>query len=186
MMGSQYFNPDEAAVALRKEFGYSVEEANARAWQEGKQRLEAAIRDREDFAFETTLGANTIPRLLAEAAGAGLDVVIWFVGLSSPEQHIARVRERVAAGGHGIPEEKIRQRWDGSRQNLIELMPHLAELRVFDNSADVDPTTDTIPTPKLLLDWQPGKVIAPNSLEQTPEWAKPIVERALQLQRGAG
>lgn len=186
--GSDYFNPDEAAVAIRNEFGCSIEEANARAWQEGKQSLETAIRNRQDFAFETTLGANTIPRLLAKAAESGFDVVIWFVGLSSPEKHIERVRARVAAGGHDIPEEKIRQRWDGSRRNLITLLPQLAELKVFDNSAERERKTGRIPPPKLLLHFQRGKVIAPDAgaLVETPEWAKEIVARALQLHRGAG
>lgn len=70
-LGAQYFNPDEAAAAIRGEHECSVDEANARAWQEGKRRLESAIQHREDFAFETTLGGNTIPRLLANAADAG-------------------------------------------------------------------------------------------------------------------
>jgi hypothetical protein len=44
-----------------------------------------------DFAFETTLGGHTIGALLHEALAAGIDVRVWFVGLSSPELHMARV-----------------------------------------------------------------------------------------------
>ncbi|MGH8574211.1 MAG: hypothetical protein ACREX8_16790 [Gammaproteobacteria bacterium] len=65
---------------------------------------------RLDFAFETTLGANTIPRLLAEAASQGIEVHVWYAGLSSPELHIERVRSRVRKGGHDIPEADIRRR----------------------------------------------------------------------------
>lgn len=66
-------------------------------------------------------------------------------------------------------------------------MPQLAELKVFDNSAERDPKSGEIPPPKLLLHWQRGEVVAPDSdaLARTPEWAKPIVAAALQLQRGA-
>jgi len=63
-----YFNPDDAARQIRETTGAPVEEANALAWQEGKLRLEFAIKTRSSFAFETTLGGNTIPRLLREAA----------------------------------------------------------------------------------------------------------------------
>jgi len=97
----------------------------------------------------------------------------------------ARVRARIAAGGHEIPEAMIRKRWNTSRRNLIALMPHLTELKLFDNSEEGDPAKGTIPSPALLLHWARGRVIAPESsqLEKTPEWAKAIVARALQLQR---
>jgi predicted ABC-type ATPase len=111
-------------------------------------------------------------------------VKVWFVGLSSAEQHIVRVRARVAAGGHDIPEAKIRERWNSSRRNIILLLPYLTELRVFDNSHDRDPVTGAIPAPKLLLHWAQGAIVAPSvsALESTPDWAMPIVVRALELQ----
>lgn len=182
-----YFNPDEVARRIRSATGRSVDDANAAAWQEGKLRLESAIESRSSFAFESTLGGNTIPRLLREAAEAGLQIVIWFAGLSTPEQHIARVRARVASGGHDIPEEMIRQRWDSSRRNIIELMPFLTELRVFDNSEESDPVARTIPVPRELLRWINRVIVRPDAdaLAATPEWAKPIIARALQLQRAA-
>ncbi len=184
----QYFNPDEAASRIRAALGCSVEEANARAWNEGKQLLEKAIRERTSHAFETTLGGRTITRLIAEAAVAGFDVRMWFVGLTTVEQHIARVRARVAAGGHDIPEEKIRERWDTARRNLITLMGYLTELRVFDNSEERSAAGGKIPAPGLLLNWNRGSVVSPSpssveEIEATPEWAKPIVAAALQLAR---
>jgi len=180
--GLEYFNPDEAAKRLRETKSASVDDANALAWQEGKTRLEFAIETNSSFAFESTLGGNTIPRLLREAAEAGLQVNVWFVGLSTPDQHVARVRARVASGGHSIPEEMIRQRWDTSRSNIIQLMPFLAELRVFDNSQE---RSGTRPHPKQLLHWSDGAIVSPDAgaLATTPDWAKPIVARALQLQR---
>lgn len=179
-----YFNPDEAALRIRAALGCSVEEANAHAWNEGKQLLERAIRERTSHAFETTLGGRTIARLIAAAALSGFDVRMWFVGLATAEQHIARVRARVATGGHDIPEEKIRERWDTARRNLIMLMGYLTELRVFDNSAERNAAGGTIPAPRLLLDWKQGSVVSPSAvdeIEATPEWAKPIVAAALQL-----
>jgi predicted ABC-type ATPase len=177
--GFEYFNPDEATRQIQADTRSSLEQANAQAWLEGKERLEAAIRNRTDFAFESTLAGNTMPRLLMEAAEQGFKITVWFVGLSSPEHHLARVRARVAAGGHDIPESKIRERWNASRRNIVELLPHLTELRVFDNSAERDPVTGAIPPPREVLHWRRGKVIAHE--KAAPEWARPIVSRALEL-----
>jgi predicted ABC-type ATPase len=73
------------------------------AWLEGKRRVEWAIAEHHDLAFETTLGGHTIANLLDRALSEGLEVRIWYLGLSSPELHLARVRARVAKGGHDIP-----------------------------------------------------------------------------------
>lgn len=183
--GLDYFNPDEAAKRIRSEIGCSISEANSLAWNEGRRRLEAAIETHENFAFESTLGGSTIPALIREASEADFDVLVWFVGLSTPQKHIARVRARVASGGHDIPEATIMERWNTSRRNIIALMPHLAELRVFDNSADGDPRTGRIPAPRLLLHWKDGAVVSPavTTLSKTPEWARPVIARALKLQR---
>lgn len=178
-LGHDYFNPDEAARLLVEQTGCSLQDANVQAWNRGRAQLEAAIRNRTHFVFETTLGANTIPRLLKEASEAGINVIITFVGLASPEHHLARVRARVAGGGHDIPEGKIRQRWEGSRRNVIELLPYLAELRVFDNTAERDPATGAIPAPLEVLHVRDGKIVT--ALDDPPDWAKPIVDRARQL-----
>ena len=178
--GADYFNPDEAAGRLMAAHPrLSQTEANGLAWQQGKRLLERAIAERLDHAFETTLGGHTLPRLLTEAAAAGFAIHVWYAGLASPELHIRRVRERVRRGGHDIPEEAIRRRYRHSRLNLIELMPCLAALRLYDNSAEADPATGAVPQPVLLLHLEHGRIVAPAELSGTPDWARPIVAAAL-------
>lgn len=178
--GADYFNPDEAtARILAANPGMATAEANSAAWHVGKRLLERAIAERLDFAFETTLGGRTISAHLQGAQAAGIDVRVWFVGLSSPELHIARVRSRVARGGHDIPEEKIRERYDRSRINLIELMPRLAELRLFDNSFDADPHAGRAPRPKLILHLAKARIVEMIDLAETPRWAKALVVAAV-------
>jgi predicted ABC-type ATPase len=111
---------------------------------------------------------------------------VWYVGLDSPERHLARVHARVKAGGHDIPEADIRRRWDASRQNLVALMPKLARLFVYDNSDEADPRAGKTPRPRLLLETREGRLVSPPDLRATPDWAKPIVARALQLHARAG
>lgn len=180
--GSDYFNPDEAArrlVDANPRLGQT--EANGLAWQQGKRLLERAIDERLDHTFETTLGGHTLARMLADAADRGIAVRVWYAGLSSPEQHIARVKARVRRGGHDIPEDQIRKRYTHSRLNLIELLPKLTALRLHDNSVEADPASGAAPEPVLVLHLEQGRIMGPEDLSATPEWARPIVAAALKL-----
>jgi predicted ABC-type ATPase len=189
-LGVDYYNPDEAAqrVAAANRHRWpplSQEEINAAAWNEGRRLLERAINERLNFAFETTLGGNTMTALLERAAAGGIAVNIWFVGLATVELHLERIRRRVAKGGHDIAEAKVRERYRRGRENLIRLLPRLAAMRLFDNSAEADPDRGVAPSPRLVLEWQRGRIVAPTRLATlmtgTPEWAKPIVTAALKL-----
>jgi predicted ABC-type ATPase len=177
--GVEHFDPDRFARELRHaDPGLTAEAANARAWTRGRRGLEEALSRGSTFAFETTLGARTIPALLLAGARAGARVHVWFVGLTSPELHLQRVRDRVLAGGHDIPEERIRARFDTSRTNLIRLLPVLTSLRVYDNSFEADPKAGLRPQPLPLLHMEAGRIVANAPLPEVPEWAKPILAAA--------
>jgi predicted ABC-type ATPase len=180
--GLAWFNPDTFARELKAATGCDQKTANAQAWQEGMRRLDEALASGLNYAFETTLGGKTVTAKILQATKTH-DVLIWFCGLSSPELHIARVKARVTAGGHPIPEEKIRERYPLAQLNLIKLMPHAAHMTVYDNSAEAA-IDGTVPDPLLVLEMQGGHVISPTSddleaLKRAPEWAKSILEAAL-------
>ena len=178
--GAEFFNPDVIAARLREQQpGLSPEQANGMAWTLGRRGLEKALADGLTYAFETTLGGNSIARLLLEGARNGAEVHVWFAGLATPELHLRRIAARVAAGGHDIPEAKVRERFDTSRSNLVKLMPHLASLRVYDNSFEADPRAGKRPRPVLLLQMQAGRVVAHAPLGGIPGWAKPLLAAAL-------
>lgn len=178
----EYFNPDLAAQwILAANRGISLFEANSAAWHQGKRLLERAIQERLDFVFETTLGGKTITGLLDRALEQGLEVRIWYVGLDTADRHLARVRARVAEGGHDIPADTIRKRYVQSRLNLIRLLPRLTELLLFDNSIEADPGTGKAPQPRLLLHLIRGKLRDTCGLQEVPAWAKPILAVALKL-----
>ena len=180
--GGAYFNPDEYTRELiAANPGLSESDANSAAWQKGYDGLVQAITKCEEYTFETTLGGRKVLAALQQAATNGMDVVVWYVGLSSVELHLQRVTARVALGGHSIPEAKIRARYNSSRENIIALLPQLTELQVFDNSDDSPPSQGREPQPKLLLHLQSGKILGPTDLAPTPTWAKPIVTAALKL-----
>ncbi len=181
---AEYFNPDEAARLIQSDnHGMTQAEANSVSWHQGKRLLERTIAERLSFAFETTLGGKTITALLQSALSAAIEVRIWYVGLRSAELHIARVRARVVKGGHDIPEARIRERYDRSRLNLIQLMPKLTELRVYDNTEDADPDAGFIPEPGFILHMARGRVVSLCDLAAVPAWAKPILAAAIKSQR---
>ena len=174
--GGEYFNPDEATqLILQANPLATLADANSAAWQQGKAMLERAIKEDGHLAIETTLGGRTITELLHEACRRGMRVVVWYVGLEGIDLHVERVRQRVVSGGHDIPESKIRERYDRSRENLISLMPGLAELRIYDNSAEFDESTGEIPPPLLVVHCRGNEIVERCSMEDVPKWAKPIV-----------
>lgn len=191
--GARFYNPDEAARKIVNANAHldpppTMAEVNAAAWSQGRALLERAIDQHLDFALETTLGGQTMTELLERAASAGLAVHMWFAGLQGVELHLERVRQRVARGGHDIPRGKIVERYDVGRKNLIRLLPQLASVRVYDNSAEAAPGQGLTPTPRLLLHCVERKIVAPTKLRSlladTPQWAKPIVAAAIDLHLG--
>jgi len=180
--GASWFDPDAASRRIRAaDPALAPEQADSLAWQQGKRLLERAIAEGLDFAFETTLGGRTITGLLEQALDRGLEVRVWYAGLSSPELHLQRVHRRHDRGGHDIDEAAIRRRYDTSRLNLVRLLPRLTELRVYDNSAEADPAAGQAPVPRLVMHLVGGRIAGPPDLAGTPEWAKPIVAAALGL-----
>jgi predicted ABC-type ATPase len=169
--GQDWYNPDELAQAVRGQYpDVPLQEINSQVWHEGRRRLEAAIRDNTDFAFETTLGGSTITHTLLDAIAAGVSVNVWYCGLASAEQHIERVAARVARGGHDIPHDLIRNRYKTSMRNLCRLAPGLGQLAVYGNSAPLN--DQQLPNIRRLLYVANGEIreLDPNM----PEWGKPI------------
>jgi len=179
--GGDYFNPDEVAKQLRLDNNdLSVEEANSNAWHMGFDRLNRAIEEAQDYTFETTLGGNSICQTLHEAIDRGLEVRILYCGLDSLELHIQRVTERVAQGGHDIPEEKIRQRWTNSIHNMMGLLPRCSAVKVFDNSI---PKDNNGPKPVCLFSLK-GLAFEVAPVKAMPDWAKPLASEAIKKVTG--
>ena len=180
--GGAYYNPDERTRDLGAA-GLDLAEANSRAWADGFEALRHAIDHNENFAFETTLGGRSVCSELHRAVAAGLEVHVYYVGLATPQLHIARVRARVARGGHDIPEEKIRERYTKSLVNLVGLLGAVDELHLYDNSEE---TTDGRPSARRILKMKASRIIEPSVdtlLMAAPVWARPVVAAAITVHR---
>jgi len=89
----------------------------------------------ENFAFETTLSGRVYTRLIPAWQQTGYRVKLLFLRLDSPDLAIARVQQRVKAGGHNIPVQIIRRRFLAGLRNLETLYkPLVDEWAIYDNS----------------------------------------------------
>jgi len=82
------------------------------------ERIHRLADKRADFAVETTLAGRTYISFLRRLRGEGYRVELYYFWLPSAEMAIERVRNRVASGGHNIPEATIRQRYGRSMRNF--------------------------------------------------------------------
>jgi predicted ABC-type ATPase len=92
-------------------------------------------RARADFAFEATLSGRALPGAVREMVDAGYRVDLFYLWLPTVEMAIRRVRRRVLLGGHSVPEEMIRRRYDRSLRNFGEYRHLVDEWKVFHGGA---------------------------------------------------
>ncbi|MDH6301038.1 putative ABC-type ATPase [Polynucleobacter sphagniphilus] len=111
----RFINADLIAAGLAP---FNPESVSFKAARLMLNELDEYTKAGESFAFETTLsGAHYLQRI-QEWKDLDYSVKLWFIALSSPELAISRVKERVAQGGHNIPEEVIRRRYTAGLENL--------------------------------------------------------------------
>ncbi|MFM1857963.1 MAG: hypothetical protein RLZ05_1023 [Bacteroidota bacterium] len=127
-----FINADEIAREI------APGEVEKVAFEAGRQMIEqinARIRERETFAFETTLSARSYRETILFAQALGYHVTLLFFWLESVEMAIDRVARRVKEGGHNIETEVIRRRYNRGIKNLFEIyIPLVNQTLIFDNT----------------------------------------------------
>ena len=95
---------------------------------------EDAISKKDDFTFETVLSTDRNLKLLRKAKEKGYFVRCVYVLTADPEINVIRIRVRQASGGHGVPEDKIRLRYDRALALIPELVEICDILHIYDNT----------------------------------------------------
>lgn len=118
--------------------GLSAFQPERKAVQAGRimlARLKELAAAREDFAFETTLASRSFAPWLRELRGSGYSFHLAFVWLADASLAVSRVGARVISGGHHVPEETVRRRYQRGLRNFFDLYRPLATSWVlYDNS----------------------------------------------------
>ena len=125
-------NADEILVANGGD--WSNQKDQIKAGREALSRLNSFIKQGVSFNQESTLTGQTILRTIEKVKENGFLVNLYYIGLNSPELAIERVKSRVANGGHGIPEDVIRKRYEASLDMLTRVPPLCDFVVVYDNS----------------------------------------------------
>lgn len=129
---NEFVNADEIAKGLSP---FNPEKVAIDAGKLMLMRIQDLLGRNISFAFETTLATRSYLRLIKQAQGKGYRVSLIFFWLNTPELAIQRVAQRVREGGHNIPEEVIRRRYDSGIKNLFRIyMPCVDYWILTDNS----------------------------------------------------
>jgi len=139
--------------------------ASYEAAQIAEQRRQAHLREGKSFVSESTFSHKSKLDLVNEAKKAGFRVVMYHVNVRSPELSVARVASRVTQGGHAVPEEKIRARYERNQEIIKSAVLASEKGYIYDNSVKGKPPTLAISFHKGIADRVSGQV---------PAWARSL------------
>ena len=128
----EFVNADEIARGLSP---FNPESVVIEAGRLMLQRIEDLLSKEESFSIETTLATKSYINLVRRAQEKGYTVRLLFFWLNSPDLALQRIAERVAKGGHNIPEPIVRRRYVTGISNLFRLfMNEVDSWEIYDNS----------------------------------------------------
>jgi predicted ABC-type ATPase len=133
----EYVNADTIALGLS---AFNSESVVFEAGRVMLRRLHDLAKQRQRFAFESTLASRSYAPWLIKLRQQGYDFHLLFLWLRNADLAVERVRERVKMGGHNVSEEIIRRRYLKGIRNFFELYQPLADTWVmYDNSVSDNP-----------------------------------------------
>ena len=128
----EFVNSDEFAKHLAP---FAPESAYITASRLMLRKVQYLFNRREDFCIETTLATRALIKMVRSAQAQGYYVTVLYFWLNSPDIAIERVAKRVATGGHDIPEDTIRRRYNMGLNYLFHsYMPLCDKWILADNS----------------------------------------------------
>lgn len=137
-----FINADLIAAGLSP---FKPELASIQAGRIMLAQIQEKFAKRESFAFETTLSGRGYARQIIRWRAAGYRVSLFFLALDDVDTAIARVKARVAQGGHDIPENTIRRRFTSGIDNFHRIYKQLADTWVLYDNSGSEP---------LAIDWK--------------------------------
>jgi predicted ABC-type ATPase len=128
---TEFINADEIAR------GINPKNVDAAAFAAGKimlQKIDNLIKEKKNFAFETTLSGLTYLKIIEQAKQEGFIITMVFVYLESYQIAQERVAYRVSKGGHNIPTDVIKRRYFKGLKNFTRYASIADDWYLLDNS----------------------------------------------------
>jgi predicted ABC-type ATPase len=131
------------------------------------EEARSLIAAKVDFALESTLSGRAQVALIREAKACGYRILLHYIVIGSATQAVARVALRVRLGGHHVPEDDVRRRYERSRQHFLkDYLPLADEWVLWDN---VEPPHKRIADSGTNTLEQLHMMLTSNSLQEAPQ-----------------
>ena len=130
----EFVNSDEIARGLSP---FNFNSVGLRAGRLMLQRIHEHLANEETFAIETTLASYNYLKIIKQAQKKGYKVTLLFLFLDTPDLAVQRVVTRVKEGGHDIPEEVIRRRYEKGLRNFFNHYIHVVDDWILVNNSGI-------------------------------------------------
>jgi len=150
-----------ADLIQRDELRDASMQASYRAAAIASERRSKLLDARKSFATETVFSHPSKLNIIADAKARSYIIIVMHVGVDDPDLSVARVRGRTEEGGHDVPEEKIRARYDRGQPLIRQAVLWADRGMVFDNSKLNEP-------PRLVLAFASGRLTQAEPV--LPDW----------------
>lgn len=97
------------------------------------EKIDNCIKKGICFTQETTLSGARTERTVRRAKEAGYYIRLYYIGLDTAEESLRRIANRVAKGGHDIPQDDVERRFSQRFDALARVLPYCDEVTLFDN-----------------------------------------------------
>lgn len=159
-----------ADLIQRDELKNPSMETAYQAAQIAETRRQEHLGKKKSFVSESTFSHPSKLTLINEAKEAGFRIEIYYVNVSSPDLCVERVTHRVAQGGHDVPEEKIRERYERNQSLIREAVLRADRAFIYDNSTVGSP-------PKRALFFKNGMI--DRAAENLPTWCQTLYAKEI-------
>ena len=128
----EFVNADEIARGLSP---FQPEKVAIEAGRIMIRRIDELLREKTNFAIETTLASRTYKNTILTAREKGYNITLVFFWLNNVELAKERVKNRVKEGGHNIENQVIERRYYAGIKNLFDIyLPIVDMAMIYDNS----------------------------------------------------
>ena len=131
-----FVNADLIAQGLSP---FSPQQAAIKAGRLVVEQIRELAAKNADFGFETTLSGKTYLKHFQSFRKNNYRLHLFFLWIPSSQLAIARIKGRVAEGGHNVPSEDIKRRFDRSILNFFKIYQPLLDSWMLFNNAQMKP-----------------------------------------------
>lgn len=167
--GAEFVNADELSKQHYGHAALTLDESRM-GQKLAEDRRRQLMADKKDLVTESTFSHPSKIELIRDAKAAGYAVNLYHVNVRNADLSVKRVEQRVTEGGHPVPEDKIRERYDRNQALIREAVQLADRAYVYDNSKYNSPHT-------LAITLRHGKVIDANNV---PTWARDLYAKELE------